>query len=130
MGAFPFSQGQIRPWWSPSPVSRSSSWSPSCLRADLPADAAHDIEALAGLLEGGRATGELLPATDRHVDVGGLDLHSVAHTPKLLRRDERGARPEERLVHAPLPALDEARWQRCRERGRMPPRAVRRPLPV
>ena len=58
-------------------------------------------------------TREILPPLDRYVDVGGLDLDGVDDPPLLLASNDRGARPDERIVdvtlvvvNSPLHTLD------------------------
>ena len=61
----------------------------------------------------GFPAGEVFPPLDRHIDVGGVDLDGVDDPPLLLASNDRGARPDERVINVtpvvmdtPLYALD------------------------
>ena len=50
--------------------------------------------------------GEVFPPFHRHVNVGGLDLDGVDDPPLLLASNDRGARPDERIVDVALVVMD------------------------
>jgi hypothetical protein len=54
---------------------------------------------------GGFARGRLI-TTDDHIDIERVEFEPAANTPRLLRRDERGARAQER-VKDDIPSMGE-----------------------
>src|SRR6185295_1289016 len=89
------------------------------------------VENLAGRLMPRAAPGEELPSLHDDVDIGGVELETVAEAAGHLGRDHRRARAEERVVDrlaGPAVVFDRAAHALHRLLGAMPP--ARLALPV
>src|SRR6185295_12867964 len=89
------------------------------------------VENLAGRLMPRAAPGEELPSLHDDVDIGGVELETVAEAAGHLGRDQRRARAEERVVNrlaGPTVVFDRAAHALDRLLGAMPP--ARLALPV
>ena len=51
-------------------------------------------------------TREVFPPLDRHIDVSGVDLDGVDAPPLLLAGNDRGTRPDERIVDVAMVVVD------------------------